>query len=154
MARIWLIMLFLVAGLLPVWAQRGVAEPGYYPIGYNGDIFTGNFVSSGNANEVKLVYKHGSKTESFEGTIQSSCHAPIKDKPSEEKELNLTSVPDGTVLTVFYTPEKIKVDGKKVRTNLVWGLRFDSWNGQKLTNPHRPIILCSHQNSMPFRAFN
>lgn len=154
MARFGLTVLFLITSLVLVHAQKGTTGPGYYPVGYNGDIFTGTFVSSEDAREIKLIYKKGSKSESFAGKIESSCHAPMEGKPSEEKELHLTSVPDGTVLTVFFTPAKVKVAGKRVRTNLVWGIQFDSWNGQKLTNPHRPIILCSHQNSMPFRAFN
>ncbi len=135
-------------------AQKGTAPSGYYPIGYNGDIFSGELVPSDDANAVKLVYKNGSKTESFDGRIETACQAPTQANPRTTKELHLSAIPAGAVLTVYYTPRTVKVDGKKVHTNLIWGIRFDVVNGQKLTDPKRPIISCSHQQTAPFRAFN
>jgi len=135
-------------------AQKGTASPGYYPIGYNGDIFSGELLRSDDANSVKLVYKNGTKDESFEGRIESPCQAPTQASPRVTKELHLSAIPAGSILTVYYSPRTMKVDGKKVQTNLVWGIRFDVVNGQKLTDPKRPIISCSHQQATPFRAFN
>jgi hypothetical protein len=106
-------------------AQKGTAPSGYYPVGYNGDIFSGEFVPSDDANAVTLVYKNGSKTESFKGSIEAACQAPMKAHPRLMKELHLSGIPAGTVLTAYYTPKTVKVDGKKVHTNLIWGLRFD-----------------------------
>ena len=148
--------LFLLTAILSfcVHAQKGIAGPGYYPSGYNGDIFTGEFAPSDSADQIKLVYKNGNKTQLFEGKIESPCLAPLKDKPTEGKELHLPSIPAGTVLTVYYAPTTLKVEGKKVHANLVWGIRFDTLNGQKLSNPSRPIISCSHANTRPFRVFN
>jgi hypothetical protein len=135
-------------------AQKGTAPSGYYPVGYGGDIFSGEFVPSDDATAVKLVYKNGSRTESFEGRIETACHAPTQASPRTTKELHLSAIPAGTVLTVYYSSTMVKVDGKKVHTNLIWGMRFDLVNGQKLTDPDRPIISCSHQQTAPFRAFN
>jgi hypothetical protein len=147
-------LLLLMSSITPVHAQKGIASPGYYPIGYNGDIFTGQFVSSDTADQVKLDYKKGDKTKSFDGKLESPCHAPTKDKHREVKELRLSSIPAGTVLTAYYAPAKIKVAGTKVRTDLIWGIRFDTWNGLELTDPNRPIILCSHPQALPYKAFN
>ena len=110
-------------------AQKGTATSGYYPMGYNGDIFSGEFVSSDNAKIVKLVYKHGSKTDSFEGMIETPCQAPTRADPHTTKEVHLSAIPAGTVLTAYYTPTTVKVDGKKVHTNVIWGIRFDVVNG-------------------------
>jgi hypothetical protein len=135
-------------------AQRGTAPSGYYPVGYTGDIFSGEFVSSDDAKAVKLVYENGSKTESFDGRVEAACQAPLKGNPRVTKELHLSAIPAGTVLTAYYTPTTVKVDGKKVHTNLIWGIRFDEVNGHKLTDPKRPIISCSQQQGAPFRVFN
>ncbi len=135
-----------------VHAQKGTAPSGYYPVGYSGDTFTGEFVPSEEADQIKLVYKKDGKTETFEGKIESPCRAPLKDKPRQFKELHLSAIPAGTVLTAYYTPATVKAEGKKVRTNLVWGIRFDTLNGQKLTSPARPIISCSHEQNI-FHAF-
>ena len=134
-------------------AQKSTTPSGYYPIGYNGDIFSGEFVPSDDANAIKLVYKNGSKTESFDGRIETACQAPTRANPHITKELHLSAIPAGTALTVYYTPTAVKVDGKKVHTNLIWGIRFDLVNGKGLTDPNRPIISCSHQQNRPFRAF-
>jgi|SRR5215472_18989365 len=134
-------------------AQKGTAPSGYYPAGYSGDIFSGELVPSDDAKAVKLLYKNSSKTESFEGMIETACQAPTKADPHTNKELHLSAIPAGTILTVYYTPTSAKVDGKKVHMNLIWGMRFDVVNGQRLTDPERPIISCSHQRSAPFRAF-
>jgi hypothetical protein len=53
-----------------------------------------------------------------------------------------------------HSPTTVKVDGKKVHTNLIWGIRFDALNGQKLTDPNLPIISCSHQQTTHFVRFN
>src|SRR2546430_15751867 len=92
------VSLFLMTAILPVCvhAQKGIAGPGYYPSGYNGDIFTGEFAPSDSADQIKLVYKNGNKTQSFEGKIESPCLAPLKDKPTAGKELHLSSIPAGT----------------------------------------------------------
>src|SRR5437660_7119869 len=128
------------AGLLPLGIQRRHLHWG--------------ICASDSADQIKLVYKNGNKTQSFEGKIESPCLAPLKDKPTEGKELHLSSIPAGTVLTAYYAPTTLKVDGKKAHANLVWGIRFDTLNGQKLSSPTRPIISCSHANARPFRVFN
>jgi hypothetical protein len=58
--------------------------------------------------------------------------------------LHLTAIPIGSVLTVFYNhiTEKDGAGAKRER-NLILALRFNEVNGQKLTNPNRPVIMCS-----------
>src|SRR5690349_16588692 len=75
-------------------AQNGTAPSGYYPMGYNGDIFSGEFVpTGGDAKLVKLVYKQGSKTDSFEGMTETTCQAPLQGDPHTAKELHLSAIP-------------------------------------------------------------
>jgi len=75
--------------------QKGTAPLGYYPIGYNGDLFSGEPVPSDDANGIKLVYKNGAKSESFEGRIESPCQAPTQADPLVTKELHWSAIPRG-----------------------------------------------------------
>jgi hypothetical protein len=150
------LVLLIAISVFPVsaHAQHGIAISGYYPVGYNGDMFTGELVPTNTGDQVKLVYKDGNTTESFAGTIDAPCHAPLKNNPREQKEMHLTAIPAGTKLTAYYIATAEKQDGKKVHVNAIWKLRFDSLNGKALTSPSRPIIVCSQAQSMPFHAFN
>jgi len=134
-------------------AQKGTARSGYYPMGYNGDIFSGEFVPSDDASSIKLIYKKGSKMESFDGRVETACQAPTQASPHTTKELHLSAIPAGTALTAYYIPTTVTVDGKKIHTNLIWGIRFDSVNGKSLSDPNRPVISCSHDEARPFRTF-
>lgn len=126
-----------------VLAQKGSAPPGFYPGNYNGDTFTGSVVQT-TADTIVLEYRNGGKGETFTGSTEKACMAPVKSDPHQMRELHLPAIPAGSVLTVFYNSEKIKQpDGTKVQKNVILALRFDEVNGQKLTNPNRPVIMCS-----------
>src|SRR6185437_15142368 len=131
--------------LAPMWtaaAQKGSAPPGFYPNNYNGDTFTGEVVAA-NDRELTLAYHKRSNTELFVGTTESACMA--KTKQGQMKELHLTAIPKGTVLTAFYNSESEKQpDGTKKKANVIIAVRFDVLEGQKLTNPDRPVISCSN----------
>ena len=58
--------LLLVASFLH--AQHGTASAGYFPMGYAGDIWTGEVSAVSDANrEIALVYNSGKKNETFVG---------------------------------------------------------------------------------------
>jgi len=137
----YLVLIICSTGMLP--GQKGSAPPGFYPGNYNGDTFTGA-VTKADPNSLTLEYRNGAKGEIFSGTIEKPCMAPVKGNPHQTRELHLTAIPVGTVLTVFYNNVKTKdANGTKHQTNTILALRFDQVNGQKLTNPNRPVILCS-----------
>jgi len=130
-------------------AQHGSAEPGFYPASYHGDIFSGQVVAVDEPHhQLTLRYekkKKGSKeVQTFVGVTDSACVAPLKHPARETKELHLSAIPLGTVLTAYYNPEQVKnPDGSHSEHNVILAIRFDVVNGTRLTNPDRPIISCS-----------
>src|SRR6266849_8645065 len=104
MARIkslaWLLLIAAFQSPVGV-AQKGKAPPCWYryPANYHGDMFTGEVVRTDGARQVTLEYKHGSTSESFTGVIEAPCMARLKADPRETKELRLSTIPKGTLLT-------------------------------------------------------
>ena len=124
-------------------AQRGRAPVGWYhyPANYRGDTFTGEVVRTDGLRQLTLEYKHGSISETFTGTIESPCMARLKADPHQTRELRLSSIRNGTVLTVFYNP--VTENGATAEQNTVLAIRFDRMNGREFTNPRRPVVPCS-----------
>ena len=137
-------LLAVVLGLaVQVVAQHGSAPSGFYPHNYHGDTFTGQVVQTTDKS-ITLEYHNGKNDENFIGSIDQPCMAPTKKNPREQKELHLTVIPPGSVVTVFYNEEKRKqADGSQKRENIILAIRFDEVNGQKLTNPGRPVTPCA-----------
>lgn len=126
-------------------AQRGKAPPGwyYYPTNYHGDTFTGEVVRTDGVRQLTLEYKHSSTSESFTGTIRAPCMAHLKADPHKTRELRLSAIRNGTVLTVFYNPDA--ENRAKTEQNTILAIRVDRLNGRELTNPRRPVISCSEE---------
>jgi hypothetical protein len=101
------------------FAQQGTAPNGNYPAGYTGNTWTG-VVSNVNeaTGEFTLTFTKGSKTETFVGVPEKEYLVAPKDGP--ERPLKLSDIHVGRTLTVFYTLETKKVDGKKVTFNSVF----------------------------------
>lgn len=138
------LVIVLAASISPIlFAQKGTAPPGFYPPNYHGDTFSGEVIKVEGEKTLTLQYSHGAKTEIFTGTIADVCRAPLKSDAHDLKELHLSAIPQGTVLTVFYNPEKKKAGDTTQIENVILGIRFDRVNGKTLTNPDRPVIVCS-----------
>ena len=138
------LVLAVVVGISPIlFAQKGTAPSGFYSPSYHGDTFSGEVTKVEGDKTVTLQYSHGAKTETFTGTIADVCRAPLKSNAHEFKELHLSAIPQGTVVTVFYNSEKRKDGDTKQIENVILGIRFDKVNGQMLTDPGRPVIPCS-----------
>ena len=132
-------LLFLLLSLV-TYAQRGTAPDGYYPGDYSGDTYTGKVVDAEDR-KVTLEYNNKSKTEQFVGVTIEPCMAPLKRNARTTKELHLTAIPKGSVITVLYSTRKIKgSDGRKEQAHIIIGFSFDEVNGEKLHNA--PIIPC------------
>jgi len=146
MARIkslaWLLLIAAFQSPVGV-AQKGKAPPGWYryPANYHGDTFTGEVVRTDGARQLTLEYKHGSTSERFTGTLEAPCMARLKAEPHATRELHLSTIPKGTVLTVFYN--LTTNDRTKKEDSTILAIRFDRWKGRDFTNPRRPVIPCS-----------
>jgi hypothetical protein len=139
LVRVLILAIFMSSTLT---AQKGSAPPGFYPGNYNGDTFTGTVIQTG-SDFLTLKYQTGAKEEVFSGTIEKACMAQTKHDPRTIKELHLTAIPKGSVLTVFYNTARSKNANGSKNEKIILALRFDEVNGEKLTNPNRPVIMCS-----------
>jgi hypothetical protein len=62
-------------------------------------------------------------------------------------------IPKGTAMTVLFNRRTRKVDGKNIKENLVIGIAFDTWQGQKVPEDKKMIYLCTSNPIVKFRAF-
>jgi hypothetical protein len=82
----------------------------------------GRFIDSDSARGlIELHYMSNSHPERFIGFIQSTCMLPPRSSLGESKPLDLSTIPVGTGMTVFYVPQ---VQGKQ-SVNRILALRFD-----------------------------
>ncbi len=103
---------------------------------------TGRFIDTDGARRLTVEYWHNSKLEAFTGTIQSACVVPAQSNPGESKPLDLSSIPLGTQMTVFYIRHAQTGKMSKQPVNVILALRFDrvSVRGSKL--PEGVAIPC------------
>jgi hypothetical protein len=113
--------IFLVAGVLH--AQHGTAPDGYFPIGFAGDMWTGEVSAVNNANrEITLVYTGKKKTESFVGVLQQGYRVKLKD--GSLAELKFSMIPVGTRLRVYYMAKDRKISGRKEKYYEIFRIDF------------------------------
>ncbi len=106
--------MFLLLFSSAVFAQHGTAPAGYYPLGYNGDTWTGEVVSADDSTrEITLTYTGEKKSETFTGLLKDNYQVKMKD--GSMKELKPSGIPKGARIMVFYQPKTRKVDGNKVK---------------------------------------
>jgi hypothetical protein len=100
------------------FAQHGTAGSGYYPIGFDGDTWTGEVSAVSDATrEIILVYrdvKHN-KTQKFVAELPPGYKVHPKD--GEPRELKPSDIPIGTRVVIYYEEKTRKVEGKKVKYN-------------------------------------
>ena len=102
-------------------AQHGTAENGYWPMGFNGDTWTG-VVSSTNdeTREITLTYTKQDKTETFVGVLLDGYK--VKAKDGTPHELKVSEIPRGMRVKTYYIERSRKVEGKKVKFNEIFRL--------------------------------
>ncbi|GEM_PF-1123299 len=114
--------LLLVLWVWPSAAQHGTAPPGYYPPGYNGDMWTGVVTAtSDNDRSITLNYAKKDKTQIFVGELEEGYK--IKRADGTMRELKVSEIPLGARLEVLYMVKTRKVDNKKVKVNVIFRLR-------------------------------
>lgn len=79
-----------------------------------------------------LTYTKGSKTETFVGVPEKEYLVAPKDGP--ERPLKLSDIHVGRTMTVFYTVDTNKVDGKKVTVNTVININSIPNNRKEMTH--------------------
>ncbi len=142
-----------VAGLsFRCFGQYGTAESGYFPAAYRGDTFKGTLVESTD-HSIVLRFTKGTKTETFNGTLEGPCMAPLKAHPLQRKELHLSAIPLQTTLTAYYLDRAPKNAEKNAREGVVIAIRFDVLKGQEFVDPERPIIPCTGEAKLVFKGF-
>jgi len=107
------------------FGQHGTAESGYFPIGYNGDIWTGVIAATNEATrEITLSYTKGQKTETFVGVLEDGYKVKMKD--GSLHELRLSEIQLGTRVTVYYMQAERKEGGKKRKYYKIFRIKPES----------------------------
>ena len=106
---------------------------------------TGTFIDADATGRLRLTYPHHTKFETFVGTIQSTCMLPADSKSHESKAVNLSAIPVGTQLTVYYVRHNV---GKELQ-NVILAIRFDLVEGQGSTLPIGAYIACAKPTQTP-----
>ena len=133
-------------------AQYGTAPSDYYPAGYNGATFTGVVTETKNNDQVTLVYTKGSKSATFIGRFESPCAVPGADKNYQGPAQ--LAIPKGTVMTAFYKVNAKKIENQKVKENIIIAISLDVWQGKRVAEDERRILLCTGPTHLQFRAWN
>lgn len=63
------------------------------------------------------------------------------------------NIPKGTAMTAFFNTKTKKVDGKKIKENVVTAISFDTWTGHKIAKDKRKIFWCTSDQHLQFRAY-
>jgi hypothetical protein len=123
MRDVLLVICLLPAAVGVLYAQHGTAPNGYFPMGYNGDTWTGEVSMVNDDNrEITLVYTTSKKTEKFVGVLQQGYKVKLKD--GSLAELRVSTIPTGTRLKVYYMAKDRKVNGQKEKFYEIFRMEF------------------------------
>jgi hypothetical protein len=104
-------------------AQKGTAEPNYYPMGYSGDTWAGDVTSvNEDTREFTLTYTKGDKTQTFIGVLPKGYTAKMKD--GSDHEVEVADLMGMRVKIYYMTKSKKDANGVKVKTNEVFRIKF------------------------------
>lgn len=131
-------------------AQYGTAPNNVYPDKYNGSIFTG-IVAQTKDDQITLTYAKTDKTETFIGRLEAPCAVPRAD--NSNRRMNASDIPRGTVMTAFFNSDSRKVNGQKIKENLILAIAFVTVRGENITEDKRRIYFCTTGGYARFRAY-
>lgn len=121
MKKFFFIFAFLLLFSHAVFAQKGTAESGYYPMNYSGDVWMGVVTAVDEATrEFTLTYKKGDKEQTFVGVLQKGYS--VKKPDGTDYEIKMSDLM-GLKLRAYYITKTKKVDGVKVKTNEVFQIK-------------------------------
>jgi hypothetical protein len=102
-----------VAAVFTTRAQHETAPPGYYPLGFVGDMWIGNVIAENNmTREVTLSYTKGTQRQTFVGVLEVPR---FKMKDGSMHTLKPSDIPLGMRIAVIYMPKWKKDAGKNVK---------------------------------------
>ncbi|HEY9432872.1 MAG TPA: hypothetical protein VI260_15520 [Blastocatellia bacterium] len=124
MNKLLIAPILIVFCIANAYAQKGAAEPDYYPMGYNGDTWTGEVTATDDSKrEITLSYKKKDKEETFVGALEEGYAVKMKD--GSMRELKVSEIPTGTRIKVYYiTKTKKDASGAKTKFNQIIKIRF------------------------------
>jgi hypothetical protein len=124
MNKLLIAPILIVFCIANAYAQKGAAEPDYYPMGYNGDTWTGEVTATDDIKrKITLSYKKKDKEETFVGVLEEGYAVKMKD--GSMRELKVSEVPTGTRIKVYYITETKKdASGAKTKFNQIIKIRF------------------------------
>ena len=146
-----LIILLSLLFAFPGFPQRGTAPNGYYPNSYDGSIFTGT-VESTDGGLLSLLYAKGKKQEHLVGRLEAPC--VWTDKAGTTHSIEVSSIPVGDELTVFYLQFPLHPrSAKDTDEKTIIAIRYAQHGGQKIPEDKRVTVSCSKQTHLQFKAF-
>lgn len=111
-----------------------------------GDAFTGEVVATdANTREITIKYEEQGKAETFTGTLVEGYQVKMKDGSS--RELNVSEIPSGTRIRVFFKTKEQDTAGKKVKINIISRIdflgkdEFSSLRAALNLEPSTPVVL-------------
>jgi hypothetical protein len=114
--------------LLLISAQAAMAQT-KAPESHPAPQVTGRLIGTDGARGLILEYETDAGRKTFIGKIQSTCMIPARSRSSQTRPLELSSIPQGSELTLFYVPHEIRRAGWHKWQNFVLALRVDRLNG-------------------------
>jgi hypothetical protein len=113
-------LLFICAGTS--MAQKGTAEPDYYPQGYSGDTWSGEVTSvNEETREFTLTYKKGDQEQTFVGVLPKEYTVRMND--GSDQKVKMADLM-GLRVKAYYRTKSKKVNDQKVKTNEVFRIKF------------------------------
>ncbi len=114
-------LLFICAGISV--AQHGTAEPDYYPMGFNGDTWSGEVTAANeDTREFTLTYTKGNKTQTFVGMLAKGYTVKMKD--GRDYEIKMADLMGMRIKAYYITRNKKDANGVKVETHEVFRIKF------------------------------
>lgn len=104
-------------------AQKGTAEPDFYPPGFVGDTWTG-IVTDANEDtrEFTLTYQKKDKTETFVGVLPKIYTVRLKD--GRDHEIKMDELRGMRLKAYYITRQKKDANGVKVKTHEVFKIKY------------------------------
>jgi hypothetical protein len=103
-------------------AQKGTAEPDYYPQNYSGDTWTGVVTSvNEDTRELTLIYKKKDKEETFIGVLPKEYTHKMAD--GKYQQIKLADLM-GMTIRAYYMSKTKKVNDQKIKYNDVFKIKI------------------------------
>ena len=111
---------------------------------------TGRLIRTDGVRSLILEYDQGAQSGPFIGTLQSACTLPSKSKGLESKQLDLNTIPKGTVMTAYYVNRRRRQLTPLGRSsdNIILAVRFDRLQAGS-TLPQGVYIPCVNTTEVP-----